>query len=334
MKSARSVGKYSVYFFAALSIAATQAACDSGRRDIIERLKPGPMIRYEYAGEWEGERSGEGRFESFVDIAVAPNGNVYVTVSGNGRVQCFTGEGNYLGHRDAASIRKKWRRFQNPGPIAIGPDGTVYVIAASDFKVDCFTLTGSFIRGWEHLRDRRREWWDLAVAGNGDVYVNEIAAETDALLRFTAEGVLIGKREISYSRTGPRYTGKVAAAPNGNVFVTDLNNDRVYRFSKDLRLIAVWGSAGESSVQFNMPQAITVGPDNIVFVEDVWGPYDSSRLRAFSINGELLGQVPIDNYQNRKRPVRITNLAVGPDGTLYAVDPPNHKVFYFRPVSK
>jgi len=288
---------------------------------------------YEYAGEWGVAGPGKSRFETAKDIAVAPNGNVYVTVSGDGRVLCFTGEGKYVGHKDAASVRKKWRGFENPGPIAIGPDGTVYIIAASDFKVDCFSLTGSFIRGWKRPDDWSLEWWDIAVASNGEVYVSQISPATDAVLRFTAEGVLLGKREISTGWTGPRYAGRIAVAPNGNVFVTDLINDRVYRFSRNLRLIAVWGGAGGPSVRFNRPYAIAVGPDNTVFVGDDWGPEGSSRLRTFSIQGELLGQVPIDDRKDRDRPVYITNLAVAPDGTLYAVAPSIHKVLYFRPVA-
>ncbi len=287
---------------------------------------------YEYAGEWKAGGPGKPWAEPPEDIAVAPNGNVYVTVSGNGRVQCFTGKGKYLGQKYAASVRKKWRRFENPGPIAIGPDGTVYVIAASDFKVDCFSLTGSFIRGWKRPVDWSLEWWDIAVASNGDVYVNQISPATDALLHLTADGVLINKREIPYCRTRPRYTGKVAAAPNGNVFVTDLINDRVYRFSRNLRPIAMWDRAGGPSVRFDRPEAIAVGPNNTVFVGDFPRPDGSSRIRAFSIEGKLLGEVPLGDRKDREHPVYIENLAVGPDGTLYALASPNHKVFFFRPV--
>jgi len=289
---------------------------------------------YEYGGEWRAGGPGKPWAEPPEDIAVAPNGNVYVTVSGDGYVQCFTGEGKYVGRKDAASVRKKWRRFENPGPVAIGPDGTVYIIAASDFKVDCFSLTGSFIRGWKRPVDWSLEWWDIAVARNGEVYVNQISGAKDALLHLTADGVLINKNEVFTEGGGPRYTGKVAVAPNGNVFVTDLINDRLYRFSRNLRLIAVWGGAGGSSVRFERPDAVAVGPDNTVFVGDFPGPDGSSRIRAFSVEGELLGEVPLGDRKNGEHPVYIDNLAVGPDGALYAVAEPGHKIFYFRPAGK
>jgi len=289
---------------------------------------------YEYAGEWRAGGPGKPWTGLPKDIAVAPNGNVYVTVNGDGYVQCFTGEGKYVGRRDAASVRKKWRWFENPGPIAIGPDGTVYVIASSDFKVDCFTLTGSFIRGWKRPVDWGLEWWDIAVASNGEVYVNQISPATDAVLRFTAEGALIGKREILTGWTGPRYAGSIAVAPNGNVFVTDIINDRVYRFSRNLRLIAVWGRAGGPSVLFNEPYAVAVGPDNTVFVGDSLGADGPSRIRAFTIEGQMLGQAPLGRRKDREHPVYISTLAFGPDGTLYAVAPGSRTIFYFRPGGK
>ena len=52
---------------------------------------------YVYEGQWGSEGSGSGQFDRPREVALAPNGNVYVIDTYNNRVQYFTPTGNFIG---------------------------------------------------------------------------------------------------------------------------------------------------------------------------------------------------------------------------------------------
>jgi NHL repeat len=81
---------------------------------------------------WGGTGTGPGKFrfaESGVDtqayIAVGPNGDVYVTDSGNARIQVFSPTGEFL--RQIGSYGVSDGQFLAPTWVAVDPAGDVYV---------------------------------------------------------------------------------------------------------------------------------------------------------------------------------------------------------------
>jgi DNA-binding beta-propeller fold protein YncE len=89
------------------------------RYSFIKRYSP----EGEFLGEWGGPGSALGRFKEIEDVAVGPEGRIYVADSRKFRVQVFTPEGKLV-----ASFR--WRgkvdRWTDV-TLAVAPNGDVYV---------------------------------------------------------------------------------------------------------------------------------------------------------------------------------------------------------------
>jgi len=96
--------------------------------------------------------SGQGAFYGPRGIAIAPEstagaGNVYVTDTGNKRVQVFDADGNFLfefgGAGDALG------QMNEPVGIAVSEDGLVFVADTWNRRVQIFTTDGLFVSAWD-----------------------------------------------------------------------------------------------------------------------------------------------------------------------------------------
>ena len=106
--------------------------------------------------------------------------------------------------------------------------------------------------------------------GEEEVLV-ETATRYDFLTKFglPREGIDVGDPD------------DVAAAPNGDIYVTDALNSRVLRFDARGIFITAWGSQGNGNGQFAKPRGIAVDSDGFVYVADANG----HRIQKFDSNG-------------------------------------------------
>ena len=263
---------------------------------------------YQYAGTWGTRGSGPGQFQSVYCIAVAPNGNVYVTDSNIGRVQYFTPTGSYLG------------QWSLPGAsgVEVSPSGVVYVTGAGFVRY--YTLTGSLLGSWRGLLNPV----DVAVASNGDVYMAELALP--GVSYFTSTGSFLGKWGKEGSGPGEfYYPSGIALAPNGNVYVVENGNCRVQYFTPAGSFLGMWGKEGEGGGEFDEPWGIDVSSSGYVFVANTYNhcvdyfTSTGSWVDLFGGFGSGPGQfaLPYD-------------VAVSSSGTrVYVTDFLNYRVQYF-----
>jgi DNA-binding beta-propeller fold protein YncE len=183
-------------------------------------------------------------------------------------------------------------------------------------RLKYFSSDGLYKGGWEKAT-RHNTWVNLDVGLNGDVYVVDLDA--DLVRRFSPEGEPLGE--------WPSEAGAVAVAPNGNVYDTGLDGITCYTYAG--AFLAQWNSEKDEVHNLERPHEIAIGPDGTVFVADyIWeGQY--SRVKYFTLTGELLGELPLEGFA---RPGAVGGLAVGPDGTVYVSDTNNHRIHYFCPV--
>ncbi len=271
--------------------------------------------QYEYAGTWGRYGYGNGEFRGVFCIAVAPNGNVYVTDGYIGRVQYFTPTGSYLGQWSLPAV----------AGIDVSSRGTVYFAAPA--RVEYFTLTGSLLGWWGSYgtgNGQFRAPTDVAVAPNGDVYVVDM--DNERIQYFTSTGSFLGK--WGSVGTGPGkfdWPAGIAVASNGNVYVVDTGNYRVQYFTPSGSFLGMWGKWGEGPGEFDDPDGIDVSKAGIVFVANTY----NHRVDYFTSTGSYLGifgglgtgpgQFALDY-----------DAAVAPSDTrIYVTDWGNFRVQYF-----
>ncbi len=231
-----------------------------------------------------------GQFQNPRDIAVAPDGSIYIADTLNHRIQHLSADGSVLEVWGTyADISKgddaPGGTFYEPWGVAIGPDGTVYVADTWNHRIQRFTAEGEFISMWGFF----------------------------------------GQGETPYALWGPR---DIAIDFQGQVYVTDTGNKRVVVYDANGNFINQFGSLGYESGQFDEPVGIAVDSDGFVYIADTWnqriqviqpdgnGSYiPRQEWEVVAWYGESLDNKPyltIDNF-----------------GNLYASDPEGYRILHF-----
>jgi len=86
---------------------------------------------------------GEGNFNLALQATTTPDGTVYVTDSGNFRVQAFDRDGNFK--LAFGSVGRKSGQFARPKGIASGRDGNIYVVDAAFGNFQIFDSKGRLL---------------------------------------------------------------------------------------------------------------------------------------------------------------------------------------------
>jgi len=246
------------------------------------QLLPDQIIQYDEDGNF--------LFNSPRDIAVGPDGSLFVADSKNNRI-VHVKDGVVLNTWGELSIPMNDiapdGTFNEPWGIAVSPDGNyVYVADTWNHRVQKFTPDGEFITAWGYF----------------------------------------GQANEPFAFWGPR---DVATDSDGNVYVSDTGNKRIHVFSPQGEFLRAFGGVGYALGQFNEPVGITIDPQSgLVFIADTWnqriqsfaqnGLGDIIPMNSWDISG-WYGQ-SLDN-----KPY----LAIGPDGHLYATDPEISRVLVF-----
>ncbi|MEE8640368.1 MAG: hypothetical protein V3T41_08160 [bacterium] len=227
-----------------------------------------------YEGQWGSRGSGPGQLYSPVDVAVAPNGNVYVAEFHNFRIQYFTATGSFLG---------MWYVGNKVTPIgvAVAPNGNVYVVGSGKGCVQYFTSNGSFLGIWGSSGSGNGQFsspWGklgngpgefslphgIAVAPWGNVYVAD--NWNTGVQYFTRNGSCLGRWGEHWRPVGAL---RVAISADGTGFAVDSWNHRIRYCTTSGSLIGEWGTRGSGNGEFDKPHSVAVSPTGSrVYVAD------------------------------------------------------------------
>lgn len=283
----------------------------------------GSSSGYTLRTTWDGAAIPGGRLERPIGLAVAPNGDVYVT-DASPRVVRFNEAGEFIG---------QWGRegdgpgdFRNPVGIAVSADGAVYVSDYEQDRIQEFSATGDFLREFGRSGAGPGEFSapaGLTVDDAGVVYVADFY--NHRVQTFQANGsfeAVIGHP----GRLGPgalHYPTGVDVTPQGEVLVADAYNYQLQSFDRQGRplrrmgyhLFWLWPRPATSPAGFHAPTDVAVGPGGVIHVADS----GNHRVVMLSPTGEYVAHwLMPDADPNVFSPEHV---AVSRDGsTVYATD--------------
>ena len=191
------------------------------------------LLQWGTFGDTRGELGQEGVFYGPRDIAIDGEGNLYVTDTGNKRIQKFSPEGEFLGQWGGAGVNPG--QFDEPVGIAISErSGDIFIADTWNRRIQRFDKDFNFIaqwpvQGWESESVVNKPYLALDAADN--VYVTD--PENYRVLKFSPEGELLAVwgEFGTDSRSFNLPTG-IAVDAVDNVYVVDSFNHRVMKFAK------------------------------------------------------------------------------------------------------
>ena len=115
----------------------------------------------------------------------------------------------------------------------------------------------------------------------------------------------------------------LATDENGNVYVTDLGNKRVQKFSNDGIFLSAWGSSGSGSGQFHSPAGITEFNGTLFVVDS-----QLHRIQTFDLKGNFITKWG-ETGASQGQFLLPNGIAAGVNGTIYVVDTGNQRIQKF-----
>ncbi|WP_236860144.1 6-bladed beta-propeller [Candidatus Formimonas warabiya] len=277
-----------------------------------------------YVAQWGTSGSGDGQFDTPNMVALDKDGNIYVADDGNGRVQKFDGNGNWLlqfggpGSNDG--------QFQNVSGVAVDADGNVYVTDWSLNRVQKFHSSGTFLIKWGGSGSGDGQFsypYGVAVDAAGNVYV--VDSHNNRIQKFNSSGTFLAKWGGSgYSNGQFSLPVGVAVDDAGNVYVVDNSNKRVQKFDGSGNFLAKWGNLGSGDGQFNSPEGIAVDHCGNVYVADG----NNKRVQKFNSSGTFISKWGSSGSGDGQFSYPY-GVAIDSAGNIYVSDRPNKRIEKF-----
>jgi hypothetical protein len=207
-------------------------------------------------------------------VAVDASGNVYVAEYSGGRVLKYTSAGG-------ANFAIIATGISNPSGIAVDYAGNVFVAeqdGSSVYKITPAGVRTTFASG---LRNPT----GVALDASGNVYVAELNAHL--IRKYTPTGatniILAGSGSAAFAdgsgtAASFSYPHGLAVDPLGNVYVADVNSNRVRKITPDGVVTTLAGTGAVSSLNgsgsaatFNAPAGIAIDPSGNIYVSEYYG---------------------------------------------------------------
>ena len=224
------------------------------------------------------------------ELALAPDGSLYVADSRNNRIQHYSSDGTYINgwgsFKDQTQGEAQLGTFNEPWGIAVSKDGSVFVSDTWNHRIQKFSADGKPLTSW-----------------------GRFGQSTDELGFY-----------------GPR---GLAFDPEGRLYVADTGNNRISIFDQNGKFISSFGTPGTDSGQFSEPVGVFVDDTGLVYVTDTWNRRvqvfshnpdlsEFQPIASWNVSGWFGGS-------NENKPF----IAVDQGGHVFITDPEGYRVIEF-----
>ena len=202
-------------------------------------------------------------------IDLDDSGNIYVLSVGWGNLSKFDPSGNLLATWGSEGSGDE--QFQYAYSLVVKGD-MIYVGDRGNNRIQTLTTDGQFRGWWRGVAPGVEEFAPLAVALDSDG--NLLIAGLDRILRFTTSGSYLGQFSGDGQFNGP---SDIAVDDLGNIYVSDSGNNRIEMFDAAGNFILSWESG---FARFDRPRGLAVnsGRRRIYIVDS-----DNAIIQVFDL---------------------------------------------------
>ena len=228
-------------------------------------------------------------------VAVAPDGSVYVSDDIDHCVLKFDPNGNFL--LQWGSLGTGDTQFNRPDGIAFDDDGDVWVVDRTNGELKEFDSSGNFlskIDGGSQMSGAT----DVIPNSDGTFWVTMWQSSIHDLRLFDAAGLVL---DSTVNFGAPR---GLAQAPDGILYVVSSSTHRAYAVDPvSLDVITDWGGFGSEDRNFNRPHDVAVADNGWIYVADS----SNSLVKVFdySIFADGLNLGHASNWSDIEPPIDL-----------------------------
>jgi uncharacterized protein (TIGR03663 family) len=262
------------------------------------------------------------------NLAIAPDGSIYIADSGNSRIVHLDAQGKVLNAFGSRTPDKQTPpapgTFNEPWGVAVDAQGNVYVTDTWNHRVQKFDANGKFLLEWGVAglsSDGSDRFWGprgIAVGPGGNVYI------TDTGNRRVAVFDPQGKYLFEFSKEGNAQLNEpvgIAIDTKGRVYIADTWNARIAVFDAQGKFMTSWPVEVWNSTTVDEKPFLALDAKGRVYVTDPEG----WRVLVFSSSGEALAAFgSFDTSQNGFN--LPTGIVVGPVGDIWIADAGNNRL--------
>ena len=207
-----------------------------------------------------------GHFFQLESLSVDNEGNVYVTDSGNARIQKFTSDGQFLKTWGVSGTDNG--EFKKPTGIATY-ENNVYVVDSEQARIQVFDSTGKFLQSWGKFGSDQGEFFypqGISISNDGIVYVAD--TKNHRIQQFTIDGEFLSSFGIFGPGDGRLRTPVDVALGENYIYVSDPGNSKIEKYTYEGISVASFDyNFGGSPTQ---PYGLTVDPDGNIYFTDLY----------------------------------------------------------------
>ncbi len=277
--------------------------------------------------------SAEGELSSPRNMAVGPDGRIYVLDSGNNRVQVFD---------EFGQVQKSWGAsgtepglFNEPWGIAVD-DNYVYVADTWNHRIQKFTLEGEYVDSFgmsgsptEDVDEGLGLFFgprsiilinddQLLVTDTGNHRMQLLDREGNFLQQIGSFGNLPGQMNEPVG---------LAQGPDGSIYLADTWNSRVQQFSPDLFALNEWPVDAWNGTSINNKPYTAVDSAGRIYVTDPEG----YRVLVFNPDGTYLAR--FGSFGSEINNFSLPNgIAIDNQDFVYIADSGNNRILKFAPI--